>query len=100
MMGHLSDIELTYIERLELEFMQKGREISRAIGREEGILLGKRTFLLRLFAHRFGEVPADIVSRIDAIQDHNLLDPLVVQALTAQSITDLTFPEPVTDEND
>lgn len=94
-MEKLEDIELTYYERMELEFTKKGLEEGREEGREEGQLLGKRNLLQKLLAHRFGELPGDILSRIDAIQDHNLFDPLVEQALTAQSITDLTFPTPV-----
>ena len=100
MMGHLSDIELTNIERLELKFMQKGREEGWKKSIEEGQWIGKRAFVLHILTHCFGELPPDVISHLDAIQDHNLFDPLVDQALTAQSISDLTFPTPVIDLND
>ena len=93
-MQQLADIELTHIERLELEFTKKGIEE----GREEGQLLGKRTILLRLLTHRFGEIPPEIVARIEMIADHSIFDPLVEQALTAQSLADLNFPKPVANQ--
>ena len=112
----LSDIELNYYERMELEFMRKGLEegltkgleegLTKGLeegqtkgleegltkGREEGELLGKRSLLVNLLTHRFGTLPQEIVARIGLITNHNLLDPIVEQALTAEFVTDLTFP--------
>lgn len=56
--------------------------------------MGKRDLLLRLLSHRFGTLPQAIVERIGLITDHTLLDSIVEQALTAQSVTDLTLSAP------
>ena len=104
-MEELEDVELTKWERLELEAMQRGieeglatgraegREEGREEGHEEGELSGKRDLLLRLLAHRFGEIPAQVFQRIAQVQDHHIFDALVEQALTVESAGDLLIPD-------
>ena len=54
-MDTLLDVEMTWGDRL------------RAEGRTEGRVEGQRTLLLRLLTLMFGEAPASVVERIQAI---------------------------------
>ena len=107
-MQRIEDIELTVFERMRLESQQKGfeegreegHEEGREEGREEGQVLGKRVLLLRLLTHRFGELPVDLTARIAKIWEDEVFDSLVEQALTANSIDELTLPESSADEDE
>ncbi len=76
----VQEVELTWADKL----MEKGREE----GREAGVLEGKRTTLLRQLAAKFGELPADIAARAQALSEAEL-DSALDRLLSAATLEEL-----------
>jgi hypothetical protein len=67
-------------------YEQRGREEGIERGREEGIAQAKRETLLRLLRRKFGDLPADISSRIEGLSDTAELDRLFDRIIDAASL--------------
>mgnify|MGYP001603992244 CR=1 FL=1 len=65
-------------------------------GRQEGLLSGRRSLLLRLTESRFGALPADLAARVNAA-DALQLDQWADRLLTANSIAALFGTDPETE---
>lgn len=82
-MEKLLDVEMTWGDRL------------RAEGEARGELKGERKMLLRLITLLFGDAPASLVARIQAISDEETLAQVAQQLVTIQSLDELVLPEGV-----
>jgi hypothetical protein len=80
-MQALADTELTWLERVQREGQQKGEQA------------GMRTLLLLQLTWKFGELPQDVVDRLNAITDPAVFAEISKQLLTAQSLDEITFPD-------
>jgi flagellar biosynthesis/type III secretory pathway protein FliH len=77
--------------------MEKGIEqgleqgIKRGIERgvAEGLLLGQRRVLVAQLQRRFGEIPSDVIARINSIIESGRLDELATRVLDARSLDDM-----------
>jgi hypothetical protein len=67
------------------ELLEQGRNQGRAEGRAEGV----RGMLLRLLHSRFGELPPDLIRRLEGTTDAQKLQALFDQALALDKIEDL-----------
>lgn len=76
-MDKLLTVEMTWGDRL----------------RAEGRVEGQRTLLLRLLTLMFGEAPAALVARIQAIGDEETLAQVAQQLVRIQSLDELVLPE-------
>jgi hypothetical protein len=68
------------------ELKEEGRKEGRKEGREEAGVQVRRSILLRHLRDRFGQVPAEIVARIEATDDTEQLDTWIDRSLTAKSL--------------
>ena len=84
-MDKLLNVEMTWGDRLRAE--------GRNQGRTEGKMEGKRTMLLRLLTLTFGDTPASLVARIQAISNEETLAQVAQQLITIQSLDELVLPE-------
>ena len=64
-------------------------------GRDEGVMLGQQKMLLTLLTQKFGALPDEIVLRIQNLTDEAMLQALVGQFLTAETLADLDIPDAV-----
>jgi hypothetical protein len=74
-------MEMTWEERMEVKYTQKGIELGR--------LDGMRQILLRLLDRRFGAVPETVRRKVEAIDDSAPLSDLTEKVLDARSIEEL-----------
>lgn len=81
-MEALQEIEMTWLERAEHEAGERGLE--------RGVVAGKRQTLIHLLEVRFGSLPADLATRLEALQDEAVLDTLLERLLSAQSLAEFT----------
>ncbi len=88
-MEKLADIEMTWGDRLRAE----GRNEGEKKGRTEGKLEGERKMLLHLLTLLFGETPALVVERINAIADEETLALLARQIVSIKHLEELVLPE-------
>ena len=79
-MKNLAEVEMTWSERI------------RAEGEERGEIKGERKMLLRLLTLMFGEVPAPLTERINAITDDAALTALAQQILMIKRLDELVLP--------
>jgi hypothetical protein len=63
-----------------------------ATGRMEGRTEGEKAMLLRLMRRRFGQVGPDVVARVEAITDPELLGVLADRVLDAHTLADMGLP--------
>ena len=84
-MEKLLDVEMTWGDRLRAEGEERGEA--------RGELKGERKMLLRLMTVLFGEVPAPLIVRIEAISDEETLAQVAQQLVTLQSLDELVLPE-------
>jgi predicted transposase YdaD len=78
---------MNVLDEIELRGERRGRRE----GRREGERRGRAKMLLQLMEARFGDIPADVVTRIEAAGEA-VLDRWAVRVLTA------TTPEEVLDD--
>lgn len=76
---------MTWAERLEQKGVEKGLEK----GREAGLLTGKRETLLRQLSAKFGALPKELRTRVEAIESVDAPDVLLERVLSATSLEDL-----------
>ena len=74
-------MEMTWAERMEEKYTQKGIELGR--------LEGMRQILLQLLGRRFGAVPETVRRKVEAIDESAPLSDLTNKVLDAQSIQEL-----------
>jgi hypothetical protein len=70
------------------QVVDRWHEKGRAEGRAEGETLKGRQWLLALLESRFGSLPADLIQRIQAVEDVQRLDRAFQQALNVRSLAD------------
>jgi predicted transposase/invertase (TIGR01784 family) len=70
---------------------EEGEARGEARGRVEGMIKAKQEDVLRLLTLKFGDVPAEIVQRVQAIRDVEKLDGLLEQVWRASSLKDLRW---------
>jgi hypothetical protein len=75
-------MKMTMAEKHRKEGRKKGREE----GREEGQLETKRADLLSLLSERFGELAPEIVERIEAEKDFDILDNWFKRGINARNL--------------
>ena len=75
------EMELTWSEKM----MEKGREQ----GRLSGLIEGKRETLKHLLTKKFGPLPENTVSRIEALESLEDLDTYLDRVLTAENLEDM-----------
>ncbi len=68
---------------------EEGREQGREQGREEGLVAGKRQTLLQQLATKFGSLPEEITSRVQAVDSLEELDGYLDRVLTAKSLEEM-----------
>ena len=71
------------------EGIEKGREEGIKEGEEKGALL----MLLRFLRRKFGEIPADLVSRIESLHNPEQLEAVMDSAIIANTLSDIELPE-------
>jgi hypothetical protein len=92
----VQEVELTWADRLmekgreegREKGLEEGREEGRAEGLEVGILEGKRKTLSRLLAAKFGDLPGDIKTKVEAMSAADL-DSVLDRVLTAATLDEL-----------
>jgi len=100
-MEALTEVDISWLEEVErLDRQEENiRRISQNIqsvrleGKREGKLEGKLDVMLRQLRVKFGSLPADFVSRLEAITDEAVLDEVGEQVVMAEFLTDITLPE-------
>jgi Domain of unknown function (DUF4351) len=73
------------LEEMALEWRKKYRKEDLKEGRQEGM----RQILLQLLEHRFGPLPAEQRSRVEAITSPSRLKRLADKILTAKSLQEM-----------
>ncbi len=71
-----------------MEETQVGKDLIE-IGMEKGMEKGKRQTLLNLLSYKFGQIPADIINRINSISDETRLDDLAIKILELTELEQL-----------
>ena len=77
------------LEEGEIIGREKGLEKGREEGREEGVLKTRQTTLLDILRDRFGDVPAEVESRIRAVTEAARLQHAILRAIRISTIDDL-----------
>lgn len=57
--------------------------------KKEGLLEGKREALLRWLTRKFGDLPEEIIQRIQGMDDDKSLDTLVERVLDARNVEEM-----------
>ncbi len=81
-------MEMTWADRMEMQYLQKGREQGLEKGLEKGLERLRRT-VLRLLGQRFGEVSPTVRGRIEAIGSLDEMGGLADRILEVESIEEL-----------
>ncbi len=92
-MEKLVTIEMTWGERLRAQGREEGREEGLEKGLEAGRTAGEQKMLLHLLTLMFGEVPAALVARINALTDEAMLAMVAQQILTIKRLEELVLPQ-------
>jgi len=86
----ICDMISVYEQRGIEQGIERGIEqgIERGIeqGIEQGVVRGKREALLRLMHHRFGELPEEVIRRIELLMNSDELDRLFDRAVDSASL--------------
>ncbi len=82
-------MRMTWADRMEVEYRQKGLAQGLEQGLEQGIEKGTRQTLLRLLGKRFGEVSPAVRERVEAIGTLDELGGLIDRILEVRSIEEL-----------
>lgn len=97
-----TDLELLFKQQLEeleaerqMQYVTSIERIARKEGREEGREEGAILLLVRLLGHRFGEIPAEVGKRLQALSLEQLT-ALIDRAMTASSLHEFIDHLPVT----
>jgi flagellar biosynthesis/type III secretory pathway protein FliH len=71
------------------EGREAGREVGREEGRQEGQVVTSRKILIMLAEPRLGKLTPRVKKRLDSISDADVLEKLIIQAVTANSWDEL-----------
>ena len=82
-------MEMTWEERMEEKYTQKGMEKGMEKGLAQGRLDALRSVVLRLLRRRFGTVPENVQSRVEAIDEIAPLSDLAERVLEIDSIEEM-----------
>ena len=82
----------SHVDKIMEEGREQGREEGRSEGRAEGMLQGKQDALLRLLKKKFGELPEELTSRVQAMTSAEALDALLDQVLVSSSLDEMDVP--------
>lgn len=83
-----TEVKMRYVTSIERLAMQEGREEGREEGLEEGRQAGMREMVAETLRTRFGEVPEEVIGRINQIQDIEVLKMLQRQAVLADTLAE------------
>ena len=83
---------LAYEERGMKKGLATGRMEGRMEGKTEGRTEGEKAILLRQMQRRFGQIGPDVVARVEAITDPELLGVLADRVLDAHTLADMGLP--------
>jgi hypothetical protein len=83
-----NEMASTYAERL----LEEGREEGRQQGRSEGLVHGKQDALLRQLTTKFGALPEQLVTHVQATTSTETLDALLDQVLVSDSLEEMDLP--------
>lgn len=78
----------TYQEERKMPFLSTIEEEAMAVGIEQGIQQSLRDNIRLVLETRFGEVPSEITEALGNISDISQLQPLLIQAVTVNSLSD------------
>ena len=81
-------MEMTWAEKMEVEYTQKGIQQGLQQGITQGIEALRRV-VLRLLNQRFGEVPESVRRKVEAIDDTEPLAELAEKVYEVRSIDDM-----------
>jgi len=81
-------MEMTWEERMEVKYTQKGIEKGIGQGIEQGIET-LRAVVLQLLGRRFGSVPDTVRRKVEAIDEMKPLADLASRVLDLQSVDDV-----------
>jgi hypothetical protein len=82
------DMEMTWAEKMEVEYTEKGVRK----GLQQGVAQGIEALhqvVLRLLSQRFGSVPEPVRQKVEAIDSMDSLSNLAAKVLEVQSIDDM-----------
>ena len=82
----------TYSERLLEEGREEGRQEGRELGRSEGLMHARQQTLLRQMTKKFGALPEQLVTRVQAMTSTEALDALLDQVLVSDSLDEMDLP--------
>lgn len=82
----VKEMQLTWAEEMIEKGRKEGLKKGRQEGRQVGMIEGKREALLRQLTTKFGPLPEETVSRVQALESLEKLDDCLDQVLTATSL--------------
>jgi len=85
-------MEMTWAEKMEVEYTEKGVRKGLQEGVAQGIAQGVEALhrvVLRLLSQRFGSVPEPVRQKVEAIDSIDSLSRLAAKVLEVQSIDDM-----------
>ena len=89
----IADPALQEVREMVNIYEQRGIEKGIAKGIEqgiaEGLMLGQQRTLIGQLRRRFGDLPAEIVARVEAVRDPGKLDDLAARVLDAPSLEEM-----------
>lgn len=99
-------LKLNKSEQEELERKMKGSETKGVTemltewerrgfskGKNAGLLNGKRETLIRLMTRKFGEIPGDVITRIENMNEPDALDEIAYRVMEASSLQEMNLGE-------
>ena len=92
-MKKLAEIEMTWVDKALEKGEQKGRQEGEQKGRQEGRQEAKHEVLLLLLTKKFGPLSVEFRTKVNAITDEAILDRLIEQALSADSLAKIKLPD-------
>jgi hypothetical protein len=96
--NYLRELPQVEVETMVTIFEQRGYEKGMRSGKEQGARTAKRAAVAKVLRARFRSVPADLDSRLEAIEDLDVLERLFDRSLTASAIEEVGIPERADDE--
>ena len=86
------DMEMTWAEKMEMEYTEKGVQKGLQQGVAQGIAQGVEALhqvVLRLLSQRFGAIPETVQRKVEAIDSIDSLSDLATKVHEAKSIDDM-----------
>lgn len=91
-METIAEIETTWVSKALKEGRLKGRQEGWQEGRQEGRQEGMHTLLLSMLTHKFGTLPDEFVTQLNALTDPLVLTQISNQILDAGDLSEIVLP--------